>query len=308
MSKIRFYFSYIFIFILSLLINSCGGKKSDDNSQGTKSYEIVAGSPVMQKMTDYLNLNANTIYLKQEIIRATFNGYIEKVFKGIGDRINPGDALFLIRTKESAAIDSLSVNFGSSKFSGLVRITAKSSGIITELNHQIGDYVTEAEQLAVSVDPQSLRVMLNVPYQYSGKININSSYSLRLPDGNSSEARVVRRMPSIDPVNQTETYLMELTGNKFVPSNLNVIVKIPLNTVNDALVLPKSAVLTNETQSQFWVMKLFNDTTAIKVIVEKGIENDSLVQITAPKFEAADKFVIDGGYGLPDTSSIIIRR
>jgi hypothetical protein len=306
MSKIRFYFSYLFI--LSLLIGSCGSQKSNDNTQEIKAYEVVVGSPVKQKMTDYLNLNANTIYLKQEIIRATFNGYIEKVFKSIGDRINPGDVLFLIRTKESAAIDSLNINFGSSKFSGLVKITAKSSGIITELNHHVGDYVTEAEQLVLAVDPQSLRIMLNVPYQYSEKIKINSSYSLRLPDGNSSEAIVVRRMPSIDPVNQTETYLMELTGNKFVPSNLNVIVKIPLNTVNDALALPKSAVLTNETQSQFWVMKLFNDNTAIKVIIQKGIENDSLVQITVPKFDVADKFVIDGGYGLPDTSSIISRR
>ncbi len=179
---------------------------------------------------------------------------------------------------------------------------------MTELNHQVGDYVTDAEQLALSVDPRSLRIMLNVPFQYSSKIKINSSYSLRLPDGTSQEARVIRRLPSIDPVNQTETYLMELNGSKFVPSNLNVIVKIPLITVNDALVLPKTAVLTNETQSQFWVMRLFNDTTAIKVIIQKGIENDSLVQVDSPKFDVSDRFVFDGGYGLPDTSNVISRR
>ncbi len=37
------------------------------------------------------------------------------------------------------------------------------------------------------------------------------------------------------------------------------------------LVLPKQAVLGNETQTEFWVMKLINDSTAVKVINKQRV-------------------------------------
>jgi multidrug efflux pump subunit AcrA (membrane-fusion protein) len=89
---------------------------------------------------------------------------------------------------------------------------------------------------------------------------------------------------------------------------LNLIVKIPLKTLVNAVALPKSAVITNETESEFWVMKIINDSTAVKLDIKKGIEADSLVQIKEPVLSANDRFVTEGAYGMPDTVNILIKK
>ena len=53
-------------------------------------------------------------------------------------------------------------------------------------------------------------------------------------------------------------------------------------------------------------MKLINDTTALRVDIQKGVENDSLVQILSPKLSTEDRIVKTGAYGLPDTAKVEI--
>jgi hypothetical protein len=79
-------------------------------------------------------------------------------------------------------------------------------------------------------------------------------------------------------------------------------------TINNAIALPKSAVVTNETESEFWVMKLLNDSTAVKLDIKKGIESDSLVQVKYPVLSLNDRFITQGAYSLPDTVKIVIKK
>jgi hypothetical protein len=74
------------------------------------------------------------------------------------------------------------------------------------------------------------------------------------------------------------------------------------NTVS----LPKQTVLSDETQTKFWVMKLIDDSTAVKVPVTKGIEMNDRVEIVEPGFSNTDRFLLTGNYGLADTAKIKI--
>jgi hypothetical protein len=67
-----------------------------------------------------------------------------------------------------------------------------------------------------------------------------------------------------------------------------------------------TAILGDETQTEFWVMKLLNDSIAIKVNVTKGYENNNEVEITGSDFMPTDRIVLTGNYGLPDTAKITI--
>jgi hypothetical protein len=71
--------------------------------------------------------------------------------------------------------------------------------------------------------------------------------------------------------------------------------------------MPKSAVMSNETQDRFWIMKLIDDSTAVRFDIRKGIENDSLVQIVRPRLDPNDRIVSEGAYGLPDTARVTLR-
>ena len=291
-----------------IILISCGkpdGVKSETESKGI---EVVECSPVKKNMFEYVNLNANTIFQKQEILRATFQGFIDKSYKNIGDKIKQNDLLFLIKTKEADAFTDSQTKLYDNQFNGLVKIFARTDGVLSELNHQTGDYVADGEQLAVLVDPLSLRIMLEVPFQYAKSVSDNNSYLILLPDGKEYAAHIIKRVPSIDPVNQTQKYILEINSKVELPANLNVNVKIPVKNSKDAFVLPKSSVMSNETQTEFWVMKIINNNTAMKVNIKKGIENDNLVQIIDPQFSLNDRFISEGAFGLPDTAKILIRN
>ena len=65
-------------------------------------------------------------------------------------------------------------------------------------------------------------------------------------------------------------------------------------------------MVTDVTQEKFWVMKLINDSTAVRVNIDKGVENDSLVQVLNSNLDTSAKIISDGAYGLPDTAKIAV--
>ena len=125
-----------------------------------------------------------------------------------------------------------------------------------------------------------------------------------MPDGEQLAGYIEKSVPSVDAATQTQTFLIKLRSYKTLPENLNVIVNIPFRSYKDATVVPKSAVVSNVTEDSFWIMKLLNDTTAVKVDIQKGIETDSLVQILSPKLNLSDRIISSGSYGLPDTAKV----
>jgi hypothetical protein len=71
--------------------------------------------------------------------------------------------------------------------------------------------------------------------------------------------------------------------------------------------LPKGAVLANETLDKYWVMKLANDSTAVKIPVRTGITSGEMIEILEPQFSREDKILLSGNYGLPDTALVTIQ-
>jgi hypothetical protein len=107
---------------------------------------------------------------------------------------------------------------------------------------------------------------------------------------------------------QTQTILAKSDDRLFLPENLIVKVLVNKNSDVKKQVLPKMAVLSDEMMEKFWVMKLINDSTAIKVDVIPGTMNKELVEIKAPLFKVDDKFLISGNYGLPDTAFVRVNH
>jgi hypothetical protein len=64
--------------------------------------------------------------------------------------------------------------------------------------------------------------------------------------------------------------------------------------------------MTNESQTEFWVMKIVNDKLAIKTPVTKGIENESIVEILSSDLKATDLIISDGAYGMNDSTIVKI--
>lgn len=292
------------IVLIAQFYYSCSNE-NDKTSEGKSGAPVKIVNPSLTNINDNLMFNANTIFQKKEMVRATFQGYIVKFFKKIGDRISAGDEILQIQTKESSADHTMDINLGKESFKGLIIVKAKTSGILTEQNHNSGDFVSDGEQIAVVSDPSSLIIELNIPYQFVSKIKLGSSCSINLPDGKSLNGIIYKILPSVDQASQTQTFLIQLKQFGNLPENLNVTVKISTKIIRNTLTIPKTALMTDETQSKFWVMKLINDSIAVKVDVVKGIENENAVQLIGGGLMPSDRIISEGAFGLPDTVKVI---
>ena len=299
-------FIFYFSILTSVILISCGGNEADSVNEVSSGTPVTITHPRLMNMADYLELNGNTVFLDKEIVRSTFDGFIVKDYKNIGDNVKTGDILFQIKTIESAATDTLGIMLGNRLFRGTIFIKANSNGVVSELNYHEGNYVMGGEQIAVVSNPSSLRIKLNVPYEDILKVKIGNECEVNLPDGVNLPGIIEKNVPAVNPVTQTQIYYIKLKYYRDVPENLNVMVKIPFKNFESTTVLPKSSLVTDVTESNFWIMKLINDTTAIRVDVKKGIENDSVAQILSPKLNKTDKIVLSGAYGLPDTEKVEI--
>jgi hypothetical protein len=107
---------------------------------------------------------------------------------------------------------------------------------------------------------------------------------------------------------QTQRYIVRLAKPENLPENLSGKIRILKELVKDAVSLPKSAILADETMQSFWVMKIINDSMAVKVPVTPGISTEKDVQVTSPVFKPSDSFLISGNYGLGDTVFIKVLK
>jgi multidrug efflux pump subunit AcrA (membrane-fusion protein) len=214
-----------------------------------------------------------------------------------------------LKTKEAEAIgnsvNKLNPDF---KFSGTNTVKANTHGFIAELNHQEGDYVQDGEQLAAITDSKSFVFVMNVPYEDMPYIFIGSQVEIILPDKERLTGAVSSAMPVMDSVSQTQSFAIKVNAPHSIPQNLVATIRIIKIKKSAAAMLPKASVLSDETQSEYWVMKLINDTTAVKIPVKKGLESGDKVEILSPEFLPGDKILVSGNYGLADTAKVMVHQ
>ena len=263
--------------------------------------------PVTYKsFTSTVSLPASATFLNKSIIRATTTGTIEKILISPGDYIASGQLLFTIRTREAMALKNNVQADTSLSFAGTINITARIEGIINSISYQKGDFVQEGDEMAVVSDQSSLVFILDVPFELDKFIEKNKNCRIILPDNRQISGTITHKLAEMDMPSQTIRYIVKPSSVSSLPGNLIASINLITSTKKDALVLPKQAVLGNETQTEFWVMKLINDSTAIKVSVNKGFENNEEVEIISPEFLPSDRIVLTGNYGLPDTARVKI--
>ncbi|WP_177224075.1 efflux RND transporter periplasmic adaptor subunit [Thermoflavifilum thermophilum] len=290
---------------------ACHTPQTDEDTQDNIPNVVspVKVTPVRAgAIADEITLNAVATYLKKNNLKANVNGYLIGVQAALGLPVKAGQPLFIIQTKEARAVDALADSLPPHllPYRKNVVIRASQNGFVSQLFHQTGDYVTDGEPLCEISDQNSFAFLLQVPFEWVDKIHTGQTCTLILPDSSHIQARIAYQMPLVDPAAQTQQYVLHLASPKWLPENLIARAILTIRTFPHAQLVPKSAILTNEEQNHFWVMRVVNDSLAVKTPVQLGIVNDTTVQILSPSFQTSDRVVTEGNYGLPDTAHIRI--
>ena len=300
---------FIACFTITVTLPACKQKEvAPEESPQLVKTKVTIVQPVQQSLTDYLQLNANTVFQKKVVVRANITGYIIAMPWKVGDRIASGAIFCTIKTKEQDALKNIDQREPSlNQFQQPIKIVTSARGFITAVNYIQGDFVNEGDILATITEPSSLVLSVNVPYEYNRYVYNGRSCEVQFPDGKKINAAITLSIPVIDAASQTQQFFIHLSGNQQLPENMNLLVRIPMKQKANAICLPLEAIQTNETQDEFWVMKLANDSLAVRIPVIVGSQNDSLKEVISG-VGLNDKIIVQGGYRLADSSLVSIEK
>lgn len=282
--------------------------KQKENPQEEQSLEVSVKTTkiIKEDIANNILFSGKTIYLKKNQIVTPISGFVKKVNVKYGDFVHKNDLLFEIETKENKALsndNSTHANLG------IVSVLASADGFISELNaNQTNVYVMEGSSLGSLVENEDLRIQVEIPFEYNSILKNEAFCKLFFSDKKVVEARISKILPLVNESSQTQLIWVKPTTYKPLPENLNVVVQFEKVKHLQANLVSKTAVMTNETQSEFWVMKIDNENIAVKIPIIKGLENDSLVEILSPDFSVKDLIITEGAYELADSAVVKIRN
>lgn len=291
----------------SIIAGCSTGIKEGEESLNVRTPVTTVGV-TLSPMVETIDLNAVSSFLKKSTIRSTATGMVESVDVDLGMSVRKGSLLFTIKTKEATALERNTLTDTSFNFKGIIKIKSFKDGIMSSITHYRGDYVQEGDELAIISEQSSIVFLLQVPFEMRNFIRTGDKCDIVLSDKQVIRGEISANLPIMDMQSQTENFVVKPYTNAGLPENLIAKIKIVKVSKPHATVLPKEAVLTNEVQTDYWVMKLINDSVAVKVPVKKGIESSEKVEILEPAFKNTDRIVLTGNYGMADTALITIQK
>jgi len=260
----------------------------------------VKSGDIQQNIT----LNGQTVYLKRNTIVSPISGYVEKANINFGDKVEKNEVLFSIQSKERKALENTDILKGKE---GIISVKSPSDGMVSELNvNASGGFVVEGTTLCSIVENSQLMVQVNVPFEYINLMKTGTKCSVSTANGKTFNGSVFRLLPLIDEINQTQNVLIKLNTTTQLPENLNVNVQFVSAKKNNRTLVPKNSVLTNETQDKYWVMKIFGNNLAVNIPISKGLVNDSIIEVVSGNLNLGDLIIVEGAYGLPDSTLVKI--
>lgn len=292
------------IVLLSLIVSlsGCGQKDaSNGNIQEEKPVTAVTLTHAsFGKIEKDIILSATTAYQNKSVVSAPIPAFITEVLVQPGSRVKAGATLYRIESKEQHALGNAN--------HAVIPIKAERDGIVLDVQQQAGSYVTEGTLLCTVAEAGSLVFEINVPYEQRRYAHSGSKCMLELPDGTRLTATVHAPLATMNTVSQSERVIARAKA-PFLPEGMNVKAIFRGNdSSSKGLLLPKSAVLSDETLSQHWVMKLANDSTAVRVPVEVGNSNASEIEIRSDVLSPQDRIILTGGYGLEDGAKVVVTK
>lgn len=301
----------LLVFALPALLAAChSGDPTEEAAGPAPRAQVKTVRAVTQPLEEFVSFPATSIYPRKSAVTAPIAAYVTGVRVRIGDRVSAGQVLFTLETKERRALGgSINRIDPSLRDFGLQTVKAPASGVVSLLDQpQPGAYVLEGAPLCTVAESSQLVFQLSLPYEYHQLAAGQPTVTILLPDSTRLTGTVQAPLASVNP-GQAEVYLVRPQNvTAVIPENLVVQVRLTKARHAAAQLLPASAVLSDETLDNYWVMKLVNDSTAIKVPVKLGTQTPEQMQILSPVFGANDRILSAGNYGLADTAKVKVVR
>lgn len=281
-----------------------GCSQNNSNTDTASPRTAITITQVSQgAINDSITLSATTDYLNKSTITVPIASFVTEVFVEQGTRVQAGQTLFRLESKERNAL-----GLDDNNTVGIIDIKATTSGIITLVKQQGGDYVTEGTILCEIANQNSLLFEINVPYEYTQYVAGGKNCTITLPDGKVLNAQIGSPMASMNTASQSQLYKAKANIG-FLPEGLIARVSILKNaSVSSMQILPRQAVQCDVSMQKYWIMRLANDSLAVKQEVQIGNGDKNNIEILSPVLLPSERIVLDGSYAMEDSTLVKIMK
>ena len=181
------------------------------------------------------------------------------------------------------------------------------SGVVTERPLFAGETAATGTPLITVMDTSALVAKLHIAQSQAQQLVVGGPASLTVPGiADSVKAKVSLISPALDPGSTTvEVWLRVENSKGALRAGTPVHASIQGRTIQNAVAVPREAILTTPDGSSKYVMVIAPDSTAHKKTVTVGIENADDAQVLSG-ISTSDMVISTGAYGLDENTKVKI--
>jgi membrane fusion protein (multidrug efflux system) len=272
-----------------------------------------------------------TDVLRKQKVYSPIAGIVTTLHIQEGSFVRSGETIAVIRSREAqAAIAGAEVILRSAatehqkqeaqhvlelakRSDNVAVLKAPFDGYVAQRLVSESEIVAENAELAVLIDLSTVVVVAQVPIQDIGAVKLGQKALVEFSsiNGRTFDARVDAISPQAMIESQTVPVRLRFTEEKALNTSVRTEMIASVGIVTgkraNALFVPKQALIRNDETGQFSVFTMTGDSIARKIDVEVGVQLDSTVEIRSSQLKAGMPVIVEGSYGLADSTCIEVR-
>jgi membrane fusion protein, multidrug efflux system len=182
------------------------------------------------------------------------------------------------------------------------------NGVVTSVNGEVGQIADPAAPILRIVNLQHMIAIIGTEIEEISKIRVGQSVNVTIPNLPNSpvfKGKVSKLNREIDPATQLINVWVSLNNqDEFLQPGMFAEAGIIVKQDSSALTIPRSAVLSDSKGAFVFVIR---DSTAHKIRIKTGIQNDSLVQVLQG-MNKGEPVVYQGNYELEDSMKVKVEK
>jgi multidrug efflux pump subunit AcrA (membrane-fusion protein) len=318
--------------LAAALLAGCG-RHRDDDDQPNESVEPrvpVKTAPIREgQATITIHAVGKTDALRKQKVYAPIAGIITSLRIQEGSSVRSGGTIALIRTKESqAAIAGAEALLQSAatdaqrqeaqhaldlakRSDNLSAVKAPFDGYVAQRLVSESEVVAENAELGTLVDLSSVVVVAQVPMKDVEALKTGQSALVDFPSiaGQTFETTVDAISPQASVESQTVPVRLRFHDRRNRLKNplrteMIASANIITGTRPHALFVPEHALIRSDETNTSFIFVVAKDSIAHKIQVEAGVQKDSMIEIRSRELTAGLPVIIEGNYGLSDSSRV----
>lgn len=319
-------FIFVFSLISLLFVSACGNGEGEEAEESiTPVVEVKIDSVRLGTIPETIGVTGATKVLRQENIGSPIDGKVTSLRVLEGDAVKRGQTIAVIETKESlAAMTGAQMLLGraqtaeektraesslrlAQRQNTAIEIRAPFDGVIITRTLNEGEYVAAGGALATVIDLRSLYFIAKAPARELARLKLGQEATVNFQSWPEKSfcCRVDNLKPQIDPVAQmAEVRLRFLTSYPELRSDMFGNADIVIGQHDNVFLVPDKAVVRDDETGKHTIVEAVGDSLGVIREVEVGIETPTTVAISGEGLRAGLHIIVEGHYGLPDSTRI----